>query len=242
MAIPRLYIPVQISIGQTLSLSKDQSHYVESVLRLRAGSQLCLFDGAGGEYEGILETHPKQTCRVLIKNFTEIECESPLRITLVQGISKGERMDYSIQKAVELGVNAIIPVKCIRSQFSLQGERLDRKVQHWQQIVVHACQQSGRNRVPTVHGITPFVNLFSDCTNKQFFLLDPANSKQMKAITKPREEIFLLIGPEGGFDENEIAVALTHGAQAIQLGPRILRTETAGVAALAAMQTLWGDF
>lgn len=241
MRISRLFLATPLQTGDTVSLEGDQLNYVARVLRLKAGTALTVFNGQGGEYSAQLESVSKRDAQLTIGAFSERSCESPLDLTLVQGISRGERMDYTLQKATELGITRIVPVFTQRSSVSLEGERLEKRQQHWQGVVRSACEQSGRNYVPAVETALNLTDYLQQEVSGTKLLLDPLATDSLHGITAPRQRTHLLIGPEGGLDAQERALAHARGYTGIRLGPRVLRTETAAVACIAAMQTLWGD-
>ena len=202
-----------------------------------------LFNGRGGEYAARIERINKDEVAVSITGFVDIECESRLRIVLAQGISSGERMDYTLQKAVELGVAAIQPIAAKRSVVKLAGERADRRVAHWQGVVASACEQCGRNQVPLVAPVERLENWLARPVAEGTLRLMLAPDAEMSfASIRPTGPVQLLIGAEGGLDPQEMIAAQQAGFQAVRMGPRVLRTETAGLAALAVMQAMWGDF
>ena len=174
--------------------------------------------------------------------FEETDCESPLQVLLAQGISSGERMEYTLQKAVELGVSAIQPIAAKRSVVKLAGERADKRVAHWQGVVNSACEQSGRNHVPAVAQPLSLANWLAQRPSGRLLFLSPQASSRLADLPEPHGLQILIAGPEGGFEADEIAALESAHAIAVRLGPRVLRTETAALAALAAMQTMWGDF
>jgi len=237
----RLYCDLPLSPGAEISLPESAARHAVTVLRLQVGDALDLFNGAGGEYRANLIAVNKHAARVRVAEFRSIERESPLAITLALGISAGERMDYSLQKATELGVAAIAPLATERSLVKLTAERADRRLQHWQNVVIAACEQCGRNRVPAVAPVqTLFKYLAQTGSGERRLLLSPDAATALKAVARPAAAV-LLIGAEGGLTQAEREAAEASGFEAVNLGPRILRTETAPVAALAALQTLWGD-
>lgn len=241
MAIPRFYCPVSLVSGTAVELPEPAVRHAIGALRLRDGDALALFDGQGVECIGTLQRDGKHLLAVLT-SCTTLSRESPLSVTLVQGISSGERMDYTLQKAVELGVARIVPVFMKRSIVRLTDERLTRRHAHWQAVVVAACEQCGRNHTPEVMAPTDFFNWLPTHPPGLTVLLDPEEKRGLRDLSPPTGPVTLLAGPEGGFELNERKAALAAGATGIRLGPRVLRTETAAVAALAAMQVLWGDF
>ncbi len=238
MRIPRIFLPVPLAPDALVTLDSTTANHVTRVLRLKPGAELVLFNGDGGEYLAVLEA----AATVRLGAWRAVECESPLAITLVQGISRAERMDYTIQKAVELGVTRIVPVFAARSVVELRGERLQRRMQHWQGVVVGACEQCGRNRVPVLDAALDLSDWLRVTEAPSLRLvLNHRATATLSALPHPTA-LTLLIGPEGGLDESELAQSERGGFIGMRLGPRVLRTETAAVAALAALQTLWGDF
>lgn len=237
----RLYCDLPLSPGAEIVLPEAAARHAVTVLRLQAGDALTLFNGAGGEYSASLVAVNKREARARLIDFHAVERESPMQITLALGISAGERMDYSLQKATELGVSAIQPLSTERSLVKLAGERADKRQQHWQHVVIAACEQCGRNRVPAVAPVQKlFSYLASVDRSERRLLLSPDASTPLKRAA-PAARVVLLIGAEGGFAPAEYEAAETSGFEPVSLGPRILRTETAPVAALAVLQALWGD-
>jgi len=242
MRTSRLYLDSPLSEQQTITLSGERVNYIANVLRLKVGAQISIFNGQGGEYLATVSTISKRNATLDIGQFIANESESPISITLAQGISRGERMDFTLQKATELGVNHIIPIFSQRCSVSLKGERLEKRMQHWQGVIQSACEQSGRNTLPLL-GMAQTIDTFindNQCPNR--VLLDPTSTKGLRSISSAPSAITILIGPEGGFSEQEREQAYAKGFQGIQLGSRVLRTETAAIAAISAIQTLWGDF
>ena len=246
MNSPRFYCPLSLVAGTNVCLPEGAARHAARVLRLRVGDAITLFDGTGGDYGARIATIERERVSVDLLEWREAECESPLFITLVQALQAGEKMDLTVQKAVELGVARIVPLVSRRSVVRLEGERAVRRVEHWRGVVTSACEQSGRNRVPevsTLEGVerwlvrTPPVGCLR-------LMLAPEAKLSLAHLTPPARNrpIELLIGAEGGLAPEEMELAALAGFVAIRLGPRILRTETAGLAALAALQCLWGDF
>lgn len=241
MRISRLFLDTQLKTGSTVSLHGEPLNYVARVLRLKPGTRLTVFNGQGGEYSAQLESVTKRCASLIIGEFNNHDCESPLELTLIQGVSRGERMDYTLQKATELGVTHIIPVFTQRTMVSLKGERLEKRQQHWQGVVRSACEQCGRNRVPVIKTALDLTEYLQQKIVGTKLLLDPLAESSLQSISTPDSRTHLLIGPEGGLDDNERELALSKGYLGIRLGPRVLRTETAAVTCIAAMQALWGD-
>ena len=237
----RLYCDLALWPGAEIALPEAAARHAVAVLRLQVGDTLNLFNGEGGEYSASLIAVSKREARVRLIEFHAAERESPMDITLALGISAGERMDYSLQKATELGVTAIQPLATERSVVKLAGERADKRLQHWQQVVIAACEQCGRNRVPAVAPVQKlFAYLAAVNRGKLLLMLSPDAATPLKRVP-PAASVVLLIGAEGGLAPSECEAAEASGFEPVSLGPRILRTETAPVAALAVLQTLWGD-
>lgn len=237
----RLYCDLPLSPGAEIALPETAARHAVTVLRLQPGDMLSLFNGEGGEYRATLVAVSKRETRVRVTQFQATERESPVDITLALGISAGERMDYSLQKATELGVSAIAPLATERSVVKLAGERAGKRLQHWQHVVIAACEQCGRNRVPAVAPVQKlFDYLAAVDRNQRLLMLSPDADTALKRVA-PTAAAVLLIGPEGGLAPAEYQAAQASGFEPVKLGPRILRTETAPVAALAVLQALWGD-
>lgn len=248
MRIPRVYHDGRLSEGAEVTLDEAASVHVQRVLRLRRGDALRVFNGAGGEFEAVIEGAERGRARLRIGRHDARDPESTLALTLAQGISRGERMDLTLQKSVELGVARIVPLVTAYCQVRLEGERLERRHRHWQGVIRAACEQSGRTRLPELAPAAPLQRWLAGARGAGEGLrlvLDPRAEQGLSALASAPGEargiVTLLIGPEGGLDEAEIDAARQAGFQALRLGPRILRTETAGIAALAALQALWGD-
>jgi 16S rRNA (uracil1498-N3)-methyltransferase len=244
----RFYSAENLKIGAIIKLSENAATHATRVLRLNAGDKIKLFNGDGFDYTCELLSVKKSEVLAKVQLQLEVKNESPLNITLLQSISSGERMDYTIQKAVELGVNAIQPLSTERSVVKLSPERAQKRLEHWQNVVIAACEQCGRAKIPQVAipmSLTAWLggNIHAGAGDASLrILLNPIGAKQLSALPKTTQNIQLLIGAEGGLSQAEIDLAINHGFQSIVLGPRILRTETAAPTAIASMQTLWGDF
>ena len=237
----RLYCELPLSPGAEIALPEAAARHAVTVLRLQVDDTLNLFNGSGGEYSARLVAVSKRETRVRLIEFLATERESPVAITLALGISAGERMDYSLQKATELGVAAIQPLATERSLVKLAGERADKRLAHWQHVVIAACEQCGRNRVPTVAPVQKFYPYLATVDrNQRLLMLSPDAATPLKKVQQSAQAV-LLIGAEGGFAPAEYAAAQASGFEPVNLGPRVLRTETAPVAALAVLQALWGD-
>ena len=246
MKIPRLYYPQNINTGDTTHLTKELTHYLTKVLRLKEGAHIVLFNGQGGEYSATLQNLSKSSSTATIESFTDPQTDPKLPIHLVQGISRGERMQYVIQKAVELGASNLHPVFTEFCEVKLQGDRAEKRLEHWQSIANSACEQCGRTRLMTIHPaikLTQWMKENIQTKDQHIRLtLDPYAKTPLSSIASQPEETTLLIGPEGGLSQSEIELAKQHGFQGIKLGPRILRTETATAAALSVINLTWGDF
>jgi 16S rRNA (uracil1498-N3)-methyltransferase len=240
--LTRLYFPGEIAAHGECRVAPPQAHHVIHVLRLQAGAALTLFDGRGTEYEALIKRIDKSGLTLTVTARREISRESPLAVVLAQGVSSGERMDYTVQKCVELGIAAIQPLITQRSVVRLSAERADKRVAHWQSVAAAACEQCGRNQVPAVLPVQPFTRWLGAPPNGVRYLLSPHAGKRLREFGRPPDTVILLVGPEGGWNEEETTAAELAGFAPMALGPRVLRTETAAVAALAAMQVLWGDF
>jgi 16S rRNA (uracil1498-N3)-methyltransferase len=240
---PRLYCPDDLSRAVQLVLPDAAAHHVARVLRLRTGDLVTLFDGSGGEYAASIHEVSKKEVVVDVGKFSDVERESPLRIMLAQGLSVGDKMDDTLQKAVQLGIVKFAPIETQKSIVRLTDERAQKRFQHWQHVAISACEQSGRNRLPLVHEVKSFKQFIASADAKATrFLLSPRGESSLNQLRKPEGNIILLCGPEAGFSDDEESLAINSGFTPVRLGPRILRTETAAVAALAAMNALWGDY
>jgi 16S rRNA (uracil1498-N3)-methyltransferase len=242
MNLPRFYCREALSPGAHVELPEPVARHAVRVLRLPPGAPMVLFDGRGGEYPAHIERIERDRVMAVLASWNDVERESPLAITLVQSLQAGDKMDFTIQKAVELGVRDIVPVESRRSVLRLAGERAGKRVAHWQGVVASACEQCGRNQVPLVAPLEKLENWLARPAHGALRLMLAPDGEQALADITPAKEVQLLIGAEGGLDPQEVIAAKSAGFQAVRMGPRILRTETAGLAALAAMQALWGDF
>jgi 16S rRNA (uracil1498-N3)-methyltransferase len=246
MNAPRFYCPMPLAEGLRADLPEGAARHAVRVLRLRVDDALTLFDASGGEYAARIVGIERERAAVEVLAWRNVECESPIDITLVQALQAGEKMDMTVQKAVELGVARIVPVISRRSVVRLDGERALRRTDHWRGVVASACEQCGRNRVPEVTALEGLERWLAKApaTGVRRLMLAPGAQQSLTTLPLPLpgERIELLIGAEGGLAPEEMQAAVQAGFVGIRLGPRILRTETAGLAALAAMQSLWGDF
>jgi len=240
MRKPRIYHPQTLQVGTDVVLSENACSHVLKVLRLRPGDALTLFDGNGAEFSAQLMEQSKNWATVKVLDKNEVSVESPLQIHLAQGLCRSEKMDYVIQKSVELGVVSIVPILTERVTVKLSSDRAEKKIQHWQSKIIHACEQCGRNIVPRIGTPKPLVDWMKTTGSGTKFILSPTQARKLSEFSPATPEIYIAIGPEGGFSESEIQSAEQNNLYPLQLGPRISRTETAAVATLSALQTLWG--
>jgi 16S rRNA (uracil1498-N3)-methyltransferase len=248
MRVTRVYVDAPLATGAQFALPDGAARHLARVLRLDVGDALRLFNGRGGEFEAAIDSVRRDDVSVRVGAHHDVERESPLRIVLLQGIARGEKMDLILQKATELGAHAFVPVKMARSTVRLDERAATTRQQHWQAVVTSACEQCGRNTVPAVAAPTALPQCLDQARGLRLLLAPGEDSLPLSALLGGATPagggpggIQLLVGPEGGFDPAETATAVAAGFQPCRLGPRILRTETAGIAALAALQTLVGD-
>ncbi|WP_337882088.1 16S rRNA (uracil(1498)-N(3))-methyltransferase [Chromobacterium haemolyticum] len=240
--MPRFYIDADLSVGQTLALPDTVVRHIQ-VLRLNAGDAVTLFNGRGGEYSAVLDAVMKRDAHCLIEDFDDVSRETPIWLGLAQAISGGDKMEFTLQKGVEMGVSAFQPIAAERSIVKLSGERADKRVARWQEIVISACEQSGRNAIPEVLPILSLEQWLKQAPSADArLILSPVGSQRLADIAAEPKRAWLMAGPEGGYSAREEAAALDAGWTPLKLGPRILRTETAALAAVAAIQTVWGDY
>ena len=251
--MPRFYCPPPLPSGGTFDLPPDAAHHAARVLRLREGDPVQIFDGLGNERHGIIAELGGK--RVVVSGITVIDNdrESPLKVLLAQALTSSEKMDWVIQKATELGVTEIQPIDTERSVARLSAERAAKRLEHWQQVAISACEQCGRNMLPKIHAPLDIMvwlqqtktmpdAQISDAKHIAKYILLPEGSVTLHEQTAPPGKVVLLIGAEGGFSQAENTAALHCGFTSIRLGARVMRTETAAIAGLAVLQTLWGDF
>jgi 16S rRNA (uracil1498-N3)-methyltransferase len=239
----RIYQQQALSVNANIQLDEQASHHVARVLRRVVGDKITVFNGEGGEYEAVIEQMTKKNIQVVIKTFFPREAESPINITLAQGLARGEKMDFIVQKAVELGVKNIVPLITERCNVKLDGAREEKRVQHWQSVAISACEQSGRNYVPMVFAPITLQNWLPQAKADKCFVLSPHVANKLPEEKLPANAtIILLIGPEGGLSDAEVNAATSNGFLPLNLGPRVLRTETAPLAAISMLQTRYGDF
>ena len=241
MRIPRVFINQKIISSEIISLPEDKVHHITHVLRLRVGDQIKLFNNTGLEFRAEIIEATKKTIRVQVKDDGQLENESPLTITLCLAISRGSRMDFSIQKAVELGVTTIIPIISEFGNVKLTDNRTENKLSHWTKIIVGAAEQSGRNRLAELQSPITFNEWTNSESTATKLILHPGAEQTMSKINLQDDKLTLMIGAEGGFSDSEFQKALDNNYIPISLGPRILRTETAVVCSVSNAQQLWGD-
>ena len=240
----RCYIDQELRVNTEIVLDKRSSHHVSTVLRARTGQALQLFNGDGNEYNATVVESGKKT-RVSIHDANRCTTESSIPITLIQAVARSDRMDMVLQKATELGAHSIVPVYSRHSITKLDEQREQKKHQHWQSILISACEQCGRSVIPVLHNVTTLKNYCESLTqaadHEHRWVLSPTASNTVNPESQV-QAVQLMVGPESGLDEDEVALANQAGFTALQLGPRILRTETAGPAAISVVQTLFGDY
>lgn len=241
MRNPRIFEDQPLLADSSVELSESAANHVGRVLRMKPGEPLILFNGQGGAWQGTVECVSKKTVTVYLASFIEGDAQSPLNIELGQALSRGERMDYAIQKATEVGARAITPLWSERCEVKLNADRLDKRVKHWQQVTISACEQCGRNIVPKIHSPVRLEEWLATRNTELNFVLHHRTRKTLSGFAQP-ESLSLLVGPEGGLTSEEIALAENQHFHPLALGPRVLRTETAPIVAIALMQYLWGDY
>ena len=244
MASTRLFVNDPLVSATELQLGRDQAHYLGRVLRLRNGDRLTVFNGDNGEFDAHVTSIAKNSATIVVDAALETATESALKIHLVQGISRGERMDFVVQKATELGVKRITPVFTEYGVVKLNDARAAKRNDHWQSVAIGACEQSGRIRPPLIDAPVNLNAWFGAGTKEADLdlILKPGAATPLSSIAAPVTKVCLLIGPEGGFSDTEYEDAEIAGFAAVSLGPRVLRTETAALTAIAVVQSLWGDF
>ena len=250
MRLTRVYVEAPVATGKRLVVEGSAANHITRVLRLRSGDLLTVFDVSGGEFGARIEEFRKDSVVVTVEEHRPLDRESPLPLTLAQGISRGERMDWVIQKATELGTSRIVPLFTKRSMVRLDERQAERKLQHWRAIAIAACEQCGRNKIPELAAPVDFFDVLpADDSGSMRLLLSPTGNLRIEDLAEVgqdlapgvRKGITVLIGPEGGLEEVEQEAALAAGFKAVRLGPRVLRTETAAMAALTIIQRYFGD-
>ena len=240
MRIPRFFTTQALASGDTIALEAGPSQHIARALRMPVGAALVLFNGKGGQYPAVLVEVDKKRVMATLGDLLLEELESPLQVHLGIAVSRGERMDWVIQKATELGVSTVTPLFTERTEVKLRGERAAKKNRHWQKIAVSACEQCGRNRLPNIAGLSELSDWLNNTAADHKLVLHHRAGPADSSARSP-SSIALLIGPEGGLSEAEVDAAQRAGYQSLRLGPRVLRTETAPLAALAILQAKWGD-
>jgi 16S rRNA (uracil1498-N3)-methyltransferase len=242
MHVPRVYLPSALAAGAVLELGEQSTHHLTHVLRLRPGAQVRVFDGKGHEHEATVRELRRARVTVELGAAVSSVPEPRLSITLAQGMPRGDRMDFILQKAVELGVSAVQPLWTERSQSRAAGERLEKRLRHWRGVVISACEQCGRATLPALDPPVEYrAWLNGDAGPDCRLLLVPEAGRSLGELQSPGNAILLLVGPEGGISAGETRLAVESGFSPVRMGPRILRTETAALAILAGLQALWGD-
>jgi 16S rRNA (uracil1498-N3)-methyltransferase len=237
---PRIYTEKALAVGEEVELEPGPSRHIGSALRLQTGADITLFNGRGGEFQATISHGDRKRVRVLVNQHRNIEREAPLGVHLGIAVSRGDRMDWVVQKATELGVAEISPLLSERTEVKLHGDRADKKIHHWQQIAISACEQCGRNTVPPIHPLAKLADWSQQVQAHRKLVLHHREARSLSSLKRP-DSLALLIGPEGGLSRLEIESALQAGFDALSMGPRVLRTETAPIAALAIIGHHWGD-
>ncbi|MGI9301558.1 MAG: 16S rRNA (uracil(1498)-N(3))-methyltransferase [Gammaproteobacteria bacterium] len=241
MRFPRIYVDQLLRPGDALQLQGQTYQHLVRVLRLRPGAELVLFNGKGGEYQATLADVQRRGASVTVGGHVDVCRESVLRITLLQAISRGERMDYALQKATELGVDNIRPVIAEHTIVRPGDKRMAGKMDHWRKVIVAASEQSGRTKVPELLEVTSLEQSVRAVSTDARRLVFDSSGSALNSVERVNESLVVLVGPEGGLTESELNSSAANGFTHVQLGPRTLRTETASAAALTAVQLLWGD-
>ena len=243
MRVPRIYIDQPLRPGREVLLPEQAGEHVARVLRLERGHPLILFNGDGHEYDASLAALAKRAVTAEVSAVRSVDREAPLPLTLAQGIARGEKMDWILQKATELGAARIVPIITERTEVKLDEERAERRLAHWTSVIAGACEQSGRTRLPAVEPaqrLDRWLGSLGDTPALRLALI-PEGTLRLQQLPQMENGAILVVGPEGGLSDNDVALLAQTGFRGLRLGPRILRTETAGIAALAALQALFGD-
>jgi 16S rRNA (uracil1498-N3)-methyltransferase len=241
MPSPRIHCDIRLGPGAQFTLAPEAAQHVSKALRLKTGDNITVFDGRGGEYEAVLQKIDRDRVEVKVGAFRDVEREAAVTVGLVQGLPEADKMDWIVQKAVELGVAWIQPIVCDRSVVRLAADRAAKREAHWRRVAVAACEQTGRNQLPEVRPTLPFQSWLAEADAVPRWLLQPG-APALAERAAPTQPFEILVGPEGGLSEREAELALLRGCERVSLGQRVLRTETAALAALAAIHALWGDF
>lgn len=241
MRATRVYVDQHLETGAVCRLPEEAAHHVATVLRMKTGQALILFNGLGGSFRAVISKMEKRNVEVTPGVHQPDECESPLAITLAQAVMRGQHMDYALQKAVELGVQRVVPLLCLQGNVRLDHEQQQRRHEHWLKIIQSACEQCGRNRIPQLLMPLRLVDWVGTDSNDLKLILHPGDGVRIADLRTTCKSLTLLAGPEGGFSDDEIAGAERHGYQSVTLGPRILRAESAALVAISVCQARWGD-
>jgi len=239
--IPRYFIDQTLAVNQTVNLPDELHRHAIQVLRGKVGDPLILFNGEGGEYLAMFAEVDKRSSRALITTFDAIDRESPLDIRLALALIKSDKFDFALQKAVEMGVSSIQPFVAARSVMNIKASRLDKKMQHWQGVIQSACEQSCRTRIPELLPVIGLHGYLSQSAERLNIAMLPEAHQYLSELSTPSRPVSLIVGPEGGFHDDEVALMQQQQVQMIKFGPRILRAETAAIAGLALCQNQWGD-
>lgn len=242
MRLSRIYIPEVLTVGDTVELKGQAAHYLTRVLRLSAGDAVTLFNGDGFDYSGVVREMDRQRVLISLSDKRDPGTESALKISLAQAISRGERMDYTLQKAAELGVYSVQPLFTSRVAVRLDDKRRVKRLEHWRGVVTSACEQCGRAVVPQILEPLTLTDWLADEYDTQRLVLNPNAGLKLSNCKVSGDSVSVLIGPEGGFSPDEINQLMAKGVTGVSLGPRIFRTESAGPAAIAVLQVIAGDF
>ena len=237
----RIFVDQPLSENRTIELARDAAGYLQQVLRLKIGHHIRVFDGSGGEYDADIINVRKQAVSINVGKHFSDDVESPLNIHIGQGMTRGDRMDYAIQKAVELGAATVTPIHTERSVTKLQSERVARRVQHWQSVSIHAAEQCGRTRIPRIGSPSELAGWTKTVEADLRLCMNPTADTSLGDVAVAGHRIALLVGPEGGLTDDELRIATSAGFISTRFGPRILRAETATVVGLSAIQIAWGD-
>ena len=239
--ISRFYVQMPMKEGDLITLPAEVSHHLVTVLRKGNGEQIQLFNGDQNEYTAVIETISKKQAQVSIQSVKCCLTESPLKIILAQGLSKGQKMDFTLQKAVELGVHQVVPIINERSSIKLKSDKIESKLNHWNRVIISAAEQSGRCIIPQLLEPMSLEDWVVNDNSDLKIVLAPTSSKSINQLCQPESTVSLLIGSEGGLTDQEIDMAVSTGYESVKLGPRIFRTETAALVAMGVLQSLWGD-
>ncbi|MDX1491430.1 MAG: 16S rRNA (uracil(1498)-N(3))-methyltransferase [Pseudohongiellaceae bacterium] len=241
MRISRVFADIDLQCDSLVTLKDDQAHYLGKVLRIKAGDAVSLFNSHNGEFNGTVESVEKKCINIRLHEQVENHCDPSFPIHIAIGISRGERMDYVVQKATEAGASSVTPLFSERCEVKLKGDRAQSRVAHWQKVAISACEQNGRCSIPTIHQPIDLQTWLQQHRQGALYVLDHRGSEKLSAQMAP-ESVYFLIGPEGGLSEDEIAAAKQYGFTSLCIGPRVLRTETAPIVAITLAQHLWGDY